>query len=143
MAKFKVCRKCLTEKPLEGFPASELNGHHSYCRDCLKVYMAERRALKPDAEVSRGRYLRYGERNRRHVWAYLDEHPCVDCGENDPVVLQFDHVRGVKLNDVSRMITGGSSLAQIDAEIAKCDVRCANCHIKVTAQRAGWSKLRR
>jgi hypothetical protein len=26
----------------------------------------------------------------------------------------------------------------IEAEIAKCDVRCANCHRRRTCERAGW-----
>lgn len=58
---------------------------------------------------------------------------CVDCGETDPVVLDFDHVSGRKSAGVSRMRT--SSLPKLLTEIAKCEVRCANCHRRVTTQR--------
>ena len=76
---------------------------------------------------------------RRRIYEYLLEHPCVDCGEADPIVLQFDHVRGEKLVAVSDMVQrhGGSWVA-ILAEIAKCEVRCANCHLRATARRRGY-----
>jgi hypothetical protein len=64
---------------------------------------------------------------------YLLAHPCVDCGEKNLVVLEFDHVRGVKQRDVMGLL--GSSIKSIEAEIAKCDVVCANCHAKRTAER--------
>ena len=70
---------------------------------------------------------------RRFIVGYLQEHPCVDCGEADPVVLQFDHVRGEKTTEVSRLLGPGFSVAGILREIEKCDVRCANCHARRTA----------
>ena len=59
---------------------------------------------------------------------------CKDCGYcENPLALQFDHVRGEKLGSVSTMYTG--SLDKLMAEIAKCDVRCANCHLIKTYTR--------
>jgi hypothetical protein len=55
----------------------------------------------------------------------------VDCGESDPIVLEFDHVRGVKRGEISRLKTM-VSLETLAEEIAKCDVRCANCHRRKT-----------
>ena len=52
---------------------------------------------------------------------------CMDCGYNaDPLALDFDHVRGKKLYSVSKMIQ--RRWAVMWAEIAKCEVVCANCH---------------
>jgi len=70
---------------------------------------------------------------------YLKSHPCVDCGERDPVVLEFDHVdRDDKVGSVSNMIMGSFSLATIKLEMAKCEVRCANCHRKKTSAQLNW-----
>jgi hypothetical protein len=77
----------------------------------------------------------------RHVRTYLLNHPCVDCGEADPVVLEFDHVRGIKVASVSRMVNIVVALPLLKAEIAKCEVRCANCHRRRTARTLGWNAL--
>lgn len=66
---------------------------------------------------------------------YLEEHPCTDCGETDIVVLEFDHVSGEKDQNISDAIRRGWSLARLFKEIEKCEVRCANCHRRVTHKR--------
>jgi len=68
-------------------------------------------------------------RNRRFIIEYLSDHPCVDCKEIDPVVLEFDHVRGTKVDTISNLaFRYTSSLRRIREEMKKCEVRCANCH---------------
>jgi len=52
---------------------------------------------------------------------------CADCGESNPIVLDFDHLKDKKYN-VSRMIHDGFSWKAIKKEIEKCEVVCANCH---------------
>lgn len=74
---------------------------------------------------------------REKLLRYLDSHPCIDCGENDPVVLQFDHVRGVKAFEISYGLSSRSWSENIK-EISKCDVRCANCHVRRTAKSFKW-----
>lgn len=71
------------------------------------------------------------ERNYAYIWAYKCSHPCVDCGEKDPIVLEFDHRAGTKLFNIGE---GGRhrSMHNLKAEIEKCDVRCANCHRRKT-----------
>lgn len=90
---------------------------------------------------------RYRERNRDKAQLYMRERVslgraildseyargCVDCGEKDFDVLEFDHVRGEKSGTVAQFMRSGPS--RLYAEIDKCEVRCANCHRKVTATR--------
>ncbi len=73
-------------------------------------------------------------RNFEHVQQYKLEHPC-ECGVGDPEILEFDHVRGNKKANISTLTHSPASIATIDEEIAKCEVRCSNCHRKETARR--------
>ena len=67
------------------------------------------------------------------------ESGCLDCGENDPIVLEFDHRNpDEKECNVSDMVKRGRSIKSIKKEIEKCDVVCANCHRKRTAKQFGW-----
>lgn len=81
------------------------------------------------------RRRRIVKENRQKIVAYLNSHPCVDCGETDIVVLEFDHVCGKKHREVSTMIQTGCSWPKILQEIGKCEIRCANDHARKTAQR--------
>lgn len=74
-------------------------------------------------------------RNRAYAAEYKATHPCVDCGNTDPRVLDFDHRnRAEKLYSISFMLVRCFSIEMLKAEIAKCDVRCANCHRIKTAE---------
>lgn len=75
--------------------------------------------------------------HRQNIHAYLLAHPCVDCGEADPIVLEFDHRDPVEKSfDISTAASTTWKWETIEAEIAKCDVRCCNCHRRRThAQR--------
>ncbi len=82
----------------------------------------------------------YIKRNRENMIAYLRDLACCDCGESDIRVLEFDHVRGTKLLDVSVMVARGYGWRRIESEIEKCVVRCANCHRRKTVLDRGWYK---
>lgn len=69
---------------------------------------------------------------------YLREHPCVDCGERDPVVLEFDDLRD-KCFGVGQGFRDRNWQSVLD-EIAKCEVVCANCHRRRTARRGGFAR---
>ena len=76
------------------------------------------------------------------VLFYLETHPCVDCGESDPIVLEFDHRDGTdKVRAVSQLVTENCGWEKILTEIEKCDVRCANCHRRRTAVQRGYMRL--
>jgi hypothetical protein len=60
--------------------------------------------------------------------------PCAQCGiQYDWWIMQFDHVRGEKLFNISSY--PGQSLSRVKAEIEKCEVVCANCHSDRTYRR--------
>lgn len=70
---------------------------------------------------------------RAHIDSVLAHSCCVDCGESDPVVLEFDHLKPLaKLFCIGEAATLNRSLKSLKAEIAKCEVRCANCHRRKT-----------
>lgn len=72
---------------------------------------------------------RHRLRIREKLLAYLSTKKCVDCGEKDPVVLEFDHVKPKnKFKPVSKMLSGHYAWKSIFSEIEKCEIRCANCH---------------
>jgi hypothetical protein len=67
-------------------------------------------------------------RNREFIDNYLLQHPCIDCGNTDIRILEFDHVRGIKKDGVKVLSGRSQSLDTIKTEISKCEVRCPNCH---------------
>lgn len=72
------------------------------------------------------------------VWAFDEGRPCVDCGGVfHPEAMHFDHRRGtVKEFDVA-FGNGRYSRGRVVAEIARCDLVCANCHAFRTYERRG------
>ncbi len=82
-------------------------------------------------------------RNKEFVKDYLLNHPCVDCGNSDIRVLDFDHVKGNKVNNISNLVRNATSLNNIISEIEKCEIRCANCHRIVTYERRKINQLKK
>jgi len=139
----KRCTGCDRIKLPEDFSAciSKKDGLQPHCKECVSKRDRERYASgKIDREELQRRNRKRGELMYSLTVRYLQSHPCVDCGEDDVVVLDFDHVRGEKRDNVTTMARQGVGLDLLKAEIAKCDVRCANCHRRATAKRAGWRK---
>lgn len=104
----------------------------------------QRNRYKNNLEKERARAIKKNNalrtRNQTYVLDYLKTHPCVDCGIDDPVVLEFDHVRGEKVNAIAELISR-RSIEVIQEEINKCEVRCANCHRRKTAKDRGYFRL--
>ncbi|MEN3284146.1 MAG: hypothetical protein V7607_5286 [Solirubrobacteraceae bacterium] len=94
------------------------------------------------SEVSKRPYASAAvARNVAHLTRVLSRSTCVDCGERDPLVLEFDHV-APKREKVTRLAWFGCSLETIDAEIKRCEIRCANCHRRITARRGEHFRYR-
>lgn len=69
--------------------------------------------------------------NRLYAVNVKKLNPCVDCGESDPAKLTFDHIDpSTKSFTIGSRAGGSKGFATFKAEIAKCIVRCAACHIK-------------
>ena len=61
---------------------------------------------------------------------------CVDCGNADIRVQEFDHLpEHEKRFGISRAIRGSVSTEKLIEEIKKCEVVCANCHVIRTRER--------
>lgn len=137
----KTCRACRQTKPIAEFtPDKRFNdGIGTRCLECAQGQWTK--SLNLEAERQRRRRREADQRNKTFVWNYLSAHPCVDCGESDPVVLDFDHRPGEKRsrnNSVSVLMNRRVDLARIEEEIKRCDVRCANCHRRRTFRERGW-----
>jgi len=138
------CSMCRLMKPLSEFPIKDrARGlRRSYCWDCCRAYSRAHYQRNREAylERTRNRHRRDRDECRRVAYEYLLAHPCVDCGEADPVVLDFDHRdRTTKVAEVAWFIRRGDVNA-LRLEIAKCDVRCANCHRQKTARQLRYSR---
>jgi transposase-like protein len=134
--RLRRCSRCGHDLPLELFNRLG-EGHQWYCRSCFAAYFRARgdlhRQQSKAAKRSRHRAL------KAHVLDYLRSHSCFDCGQTDPVVLEFDHT-GEKLAAVAALVAQAASFKAVDAEIARCEVVCANCHKRRTAKRARWRR---
>lgn len=142
----KLCRTCGQVKPNEEFRknSTRRDNLQSKCRVCESSYKVAYHQRNKSAIVKATTARSRGYRNHwsDYVIEYLKSHPCVDCGEADPIVLDFDHVNGKKLFNVSSWdkSPGDINKSLIDSEIAKCLVRCANCHRRRTAKQFGYRR---
>lgn len=111
----KRCCTCKQIKPLDEFNrmTKSKDGRQGSCRDCNKAYHYahwERHMAQIKARRKRQR-----EAARAFMVQYLRDHPCVDCGEADIVVLEFDHLRD-KYKNVSYLVNT-NELPRIKEEI--------------------------
>jgi hypothetical protein len=139
----KICPGCGTPYEVIDFNFKDRSTgvRQVYCRDCSRRYARDHYQRNRDYYTAKARKRNQVDRQALHerVLAYLASHPCVDRGESDPAVLDFDHVDPEhKRMEVGRMITRGHSWAAIEREIMKCVVRCANDHRRRTAKQFNW-----
>lgn len=142
---FKTCSKCLSVKDINLFPwkSKSLGKKSSYCKDCQKAlskdhYIRNKALYSNKAKINNKSYK---TRNYQYVLEHLLHNPCVDCGETDVEVLQFDHIEmiGSSGKRIGHYMAG--SIEALQKEINKCQVRCGNCHIRRTRSQMGWFRI--
>lgn len=113
--------------------ASDFHRGQSRCKDCRREYIRRR----GDLHRQQTRRARDKRRTvaREYVAELLCAGACADCGLVDPLVLEFDHV-GSKRMEVGKLVREGYKLERIKAEVSQCELVCANCHRRRTAERA-------
>ena len=89
---------------------------------------------RPPPAIQRPRQTR----NLRWIYARLQTSACADCGERDIVVLEFDHI-AKKRGAVMSLAWSEYSLETVKREVARCEVRCCNCHRRRTLERKHWA----
>lgn len=142
----RTCTKCFLEKPIEefGWKDRTINKRHAVCKECTAKrssdwYYANREHHIQNASANSKSYR---DQAREYVWQYLSTHPCVMCGETDPIVLEFHHLHDKK-ESISILVGQGHAIEKIIAEIEKCEVLCGNGHKRKTTKERGWFRGRK
>jgi hypothetical protein len=147
----KTCMDCKIEYEIEEFPwKNKTKGWRSpRCKKCYnlwyKQYFSREDNRKKQVERVTKVNKKMIEEARIYIFEYLKQNPCIDCGESNPIVLEFDHKDPKdKSFIVSSAITRTSyvNLEIVKNEINKCEIRCANCHRIKTAKQQNYWKYR-
>jgi hypothetical protein len=125
------------------------NGHDTFAENGRirygKTKQYERCRLCRNEEINQWRknnpekYNKMRRTANAKVANYINEkkdNPCTDCGiKYHRWAMEFDHVRGAKEFAISQA-RSEVSLEKLKAELAKCELVCANCHrIRTHARR--------
>lgn len=140
----KQCFRCKKEFPLEFFKwKNKAKGtRFSYCNLCMISYRHAHYLSHKNYYLNKAhiRNSKVKKERAKFLLNYFIGHPCIDCGNTNPLVLEFDHKdTGLKEFNVSNVLYWGS-MSRILKEIQKCEVRCANCHKIKTAKQRNWLK---
>jgi len=141
----KVCTKCGKKKRNSSFHWSNKSREfrRSECKKCEGIIHSNWWRSSTPEERKRHYSISVKSQdkraNRNIAWLayYLRKHPCITCGENNILMLEFHHRRrSRKEYDISALAGQGKSLKLLMKEVAKCDVFCANHHrVKTAYQR--------
>lgn len=139
----KKCSKCKLEKAENqfNFKNKKLMILQRSCQTCTRQQVKNHYLKNRDYYLSKAkiRNIKLRLSNQKFIYDYLLKNPCIDCGEKDPIVLDFDHQKD-KQFEISSLIKWNHSLSKLKEEISKCQVRCANCHRRKTAKDYNWYK---
>jgi hypothetical protein len=126
----KTCNVCNQEKPLTDFHRKG-NRYQSMCKSCRVSYHRAHYLANKQKYMDKAAVLT--KQLRQEVQDVKVSAGCLWCGEKEPCCLEFHHRDSADKDlEVSRLVSRGNR-AKLFAEIAKCDVLCANCHKKLHA----------
>lgn len=109
-------------------------GHRWVCEQCGAILNRWQAATPEERERERAQSRRASAKYRLKIRAIIEkakDRPCADCGRrHSACAMDLDHVRGAKEFKVSEAVQKAFAITpdMVRAEIAKCDVVCANCH---------------
>jgi hypothetical protein len=130
----KKCPSCLKTKDIDQFSfRNKAQGlRQPKCKTCCNSYQKDwykRNAENHKVNVRKNK-RKYVNQNRRHILKHLQENPCIDCGEDNIIVLDFDHIDpSTKRKNVTTLVNEGYSLDRVISEMLLCVVRCKKCHV--------------
>lgn len=114
-------------------PYKDPEARKAYNKAYQKKHYAENKEYYKEKALRSNKKIRGW--NRDFVNRVKAKLGCFDCGESNPIVLEFDHVTGNKADNIADMVNKSYSTETIKQEIRKCKVRCANCHRIKTHER--------
>ena len=110
----KICTKCGKELPLDAFPwrDKKKGTRRADCKECHSGYMKQQYAQKKNI-----------------IEEQKAQQKCAKCGESRGYVLDYHHLNPEeKETTIARMTSNKYKLEDIQKEVEKCIVLCANCH---------------
>jgi len=116
-----TCAKCNIEKNINNFTKNinSITGYFSWCKDCKHKYDKNYQDYQCEIRIKRVEWIRSIKSNK----------PCIDCGKIlDPELMDYDHIKGVKVDNISRMVLHNVPKERISLEIEKCELVCLFCH---------------
>jgi hypothetical protein len=116
----ETCTVCGQRKEVEAFAFKNeaLGRRRRTCKACMAEYGRGHYARNREAYIARNvANMRMRRRAlKERVWRYPAEHPCVDCGECDLVVLEFDHCdASLKVAEIYWLVQSTYGWARIEA----------------------------
>ena len=130
--KTKKCSRCKARRSVSEFNknATRKDGVVEACKKCTRIYGKKHYLENKAYYINKAKQAT--DRLKFRVMEIKARAGCLHCNERHPACLLFHHRNpDEKLFTICDSVFGaGQAWNKIEAEIAKCDILCANCHAK-------------
>lgn len=129
---YRRCSTCSVDKALSSFGRDKrvTNGYGYRCKQCIRT-----KGGHEQSHIRLQTQKLWRQEKEKIIARYRSLFAC-KCGESDSVTMQFHHrdpnTKVFEIGSGRRM--GNISAQMLQTEIEKCDVLCANCHLKAHKQ---------